>query len=164
MWLWIWLVVAVVAAIGEVMTFDLFLASVAVAALIMAPATLFIAPELQVGAFAVLSLLGIFIVRPAVKHALKIEGASREHVMNDRHLIGRRAVVMQRVDAGGGQIRIGQGEFWSARPYNPTDIIESGTAVEVVLVQGLTALVEPVQLLESEAAMPAEEKGIPAWQ
>jgi membrane protein implicated in regulation of membrane protease activity len=53
-------------------------------------------------------------------------------------------VVTRRVDANGGQIRIGEGEFWSARAFDPADVMEPGAPVEVVLVDGLTALVSPV--------------------
>jgi membrane protein implicated in regulation of membrane protease activity len=145
MWLWIWLVVAVLAAIGEAVTYDLFLASVAVAALIVAATVGFIAWPLQISAFAALSLIGIYFIRPAAKVALGIANASQgETGVRHSHVVGRRAVVTQTVTEDGGQIRIGQGEFWSARAYEPTDEIGLGEPVRVLVVDGVTALVEPI--------------------
>jgi membrane protein implicated in regulation of membrane protease activity len=44
------------------------------------------------------------------------------------------------VDADGGQVRIG-GEVWSARAYMEGQVLEPGTRVEVVKIDGATALV-----------------------
>jgi membrane protein implicated in regulation of membrane protease activity len=153
MW-WTWLVVAVLAAIGEIVTFDLFLASVAAAAVITAVIAIVLQVViLQVAVFAGLSLVGIGFVRPAIKHALGIESASHlTGAVPQSHLAGRRGVVTRAIDAAGGQIRIGVGEFWSARAYDPSDTIPVGTPVEVVLVDGLTALVERVE----QSALPAD--------
>jgi membrane protein implicated in regulation of membrane protease activity len=142
---WLWLVAAVAAAIGETLTYDLFLASVAVAALITA-ASVFVLPlGLQVGLFAVLALVGIFVVRPAAKAALGMSNVAQGHPgLRHPFVVGRRAVVTHTVTEDGGQIRIGQGEFWSARAYEPSDLIEAGQPVRVMLVEGVTALVEPI--------------------
>ena len=147
MWLWIWIIVAVLAAIGEILTTDLFLASIAVGAVVAAVIALTLVPVIvQIAVFGGLSLLGIAVVRPVLKHALGIEGTSQMvGPVAQRHLEGRRAIVTQTVDAHGGQIRIGQGEFWSARPYDPDQRIEPGTPVDILLVEGLTALVTPCE-------------------
>ena len=55
-------------------------------------------------------------------------------------LEGAHAVVLQRVDDNGGRVRIG-GEEWSARAYMPDQVLEPGTQVEVVKIEGATALV-----------------------
>jgi membrane protein implicated in regulation of membrane protease activity len=47
---------------------------------------------------------------------------------------------MQRVDQHGGRIKLG-GEEWSARAYIPDQVFEPGAQVEVVEIQGATALV-----------------------
>jgi len=142
---WLWLVVAVAAAIGEALTYDLFLASVAAAALITAASVFVLGTSLQVGLFAVLCLLGIFFVRPAAKAALGLSNASQGHTgVRHPYVVGRRAVVTHTVTEDGGQIRIGQGEFWSARAYEPSDLIQAGKPVRVMLVEGVTALVEPI--------------------
>ena len=55
-------------------------------------------------------------------------------------LVGAKAVVLQRVDTNGGRVRIG-GEEWSARAYLDDQVLEPGTRVEVVKIEGATALV-----------------------
>lgn len=144
--IWIWLVIAVAAAIGELLTFDLFLASLSVAAVAAgATAALLISGPIQVVVFAVISLLGIAVFRPLIKHTLGIDSAMTIHgPVVHSHLAGRRAIVTQTVSGIGGQIRLGQGEFWTARSYDPDETIKAGEPVEIVFVDGLTALVEPV--------------------
>jgi membrane protein implicated in regulation of membrane protease activity len=55
-------------------------------------------------------------------------------------LVGSRAVVLQRVDAHGGQVKIG-GEIWTARAYDEDQVLEPGTRVDVLKIDGATALV-----------------------
>jgi membrane protein implicated in regulation of membrane protease activity len=142
-----WLAVAIAAAIGEVVTVGLFLAAFAAAAVITAIVSILI-PGLigvQVAIFAVLSLLGIGVFRPIALNALGWQQSEQiDGPVSQRHLMNKRGVVTRRVDANGGQIRIGEGEFWSARAFDPADVMEPGAPVEVVLVDGLTALVSPV--------------------
>ena len=54
-------------------------------------------------------------------------------------LVGQRAVVLQRVDADSGQVKIG-GEVWTARPYDESDVFEPGSRVDVLKIDGATAL------------------------
>jgi membrane protein implicated in regulation of membrane protease activity len=55
-------------------------------------------------------------------------------------LVGRKAVVLRSVDATGGRVRIG-GEDWSARAYLDGESFAEGAHVEVVKIEGATALV-----------------------
>jgi membrane protein implicated in regulation of membrane protease activity len=55
-------------------------------------------------------------------------------------LVGRRAVVTRRVDSVGGRVRIG-GEEWSARSYLDSEVYPEGATVDVVRIEGATALV-----------------------
>ena len=55
-------------------------------------------------------------------------------------LVGARALVLERVDLHGGRVKIG-GEVWSARAYDETQVIEAGQTVEVLKIEGATALV-----------------------
>lgn len=160
--LWVWLVVAVLAAIGEAVTLGLFLAPVALAAIVVGILAFIINPALQVGVFAALTLLGIAFVRPAIKHSLGIESlAEIGHTTGHTHLMGRRGIVTQNVDGYGGQIRIGTGEFWSARTFEPTETIPAGEPVQVVLVEGLNALVERVEPAALESTTNAIETSVP---
>ena len=49
-------------------------------------------------------------------------------------------IVLEKVDADGGLVKIG-GEVWTARAYDEDHVIEPGTRVEVMVIQGATALV-----------------------
>ena len=55
-------------------------------------------------------------------------------------LVGRKALVTRRVDVHGGRVRIG-GEEWSARSYLDGEVLEEGATVDVVKIEGATALV-----------------------
>jgi membrane protein implicated in regulation of membrane protease activity len=48
--------------------------------------------------------------------------------------------VLERVDASGGRVKIG-GEVWSARAYDESQVLEPGARVEVMKIEGATALV-----------------------
>jgi membrane protein implicated in regulation of membrane protease activity len=159
--MWLWILIAIAAAIGEVLTVDLFLASVAVAAVAAAMASLLVGSlVIQIALFAVLSLVGIGVVRPAVKHALGIDAVLPADI-KVRHstVVGRQAVVTQAVNAHEGQVRIGQGEFWTARSFDPQESFPVGTRVEVLMVEGITALVAPVTPAAQLESTLAEQKG-----
>ena len=55
-------------------------------------------------------------------------------------LVGGPATVIERVDRNGGQVKIG-GEVWTARSYDEDDVFEPGARVEVMKIDGATALV-----------------------
>lgn len=146
MWYLLWIAVAIAAAIGEVMTVGLFLAAFALAAVITTILSL-VVPSLaiQVAVFGVLSLLGVGVFRPIAINALGWQQAEQiSGPVSQTHLMNKRATVTKTVDGNGGQIRIGEGEFWSARSFDPADVMEPGSQVEIVLVDGLTALVSPI--------------------
>jgi membrane protein implicated in regulation of membrane protease activity len=54
--------------------------------------------------------------------------------------VGTRAVVLERVDADGGQVKIG-GEVWTARAYDEDEVLEKGARAHVMKIDGATALV-----------------------
>jgi membrane protein implicated in regulation of membrane protease activity len=150
--MWLWLVVALLAGMGEVLTTGLFLAIVAVAAVITAIVSLLLPIALvQVALFAGLSLGGIAFIRPVLIRSLGIDALAHGsgHVTQSQ-IVGRRATVTRTVDSAGGQVRIGDGEFWSARSYDPDDLIPVGASAEVMVVDGLTVLVSPVVPLTLE--------------
>src|SRR5918998_1167123 len=55
-------------------------------------------------------------------------------------LVGAKALVLERVTQDGGRVKIG-GEEWTARPYDDDDVFEAGARVEVLKIEGATALV-----------------------
>ena len=48
--------------------------------------------------------------------------------------------MLERVDGDGGQVKIG-GEVWTARAYDEDEVLEPGARVEVLKIEGATALV-----------------------
>jgi membrane protein implicated in regulation of membrane protease activity len=55
-------------------------------------------------------------------------------------LIGSRALALEQVSHHAGTVKIG-GEVWTARTYDEDDVIEPGERVEVMKIEGATALV-----------------------
>ena len=126
-------------AVGEIFTPGLFflgpIALAAAAAALAAVAGADVAIQLVV--FAGASAASLAVLRPLARAHLRMPPALRT---GTAALQGARAVVLQRVDAHGGRVKIG-GEEWSARAYVPDQVLEPGTSVEVVEIQGATGLV-----------------------
>jgi membrane protein implicated in regulation of membrane protease activity len=134
----VWTLLAVALAFGELVTTAFILGPVAVAALAAAiVAALGGGTALQLIVFIVGSLATVAAVRPIAKRHLRLPPAVRT---GTDALVGTKATVLQRVDADGGRVRIG-GEEWSARSYLEDQVLEPGTRVEVVKIEGATALV-----------------------
>jgi membrane protein implicated in regulation of membrane protease activity len=135
----IWAIVAVALAIGEIFTPGLFfLGPVALAAVVAAiVAAVGAGAAIQLIVFIVGALGSLFFLRPIARGHLHMPAIVRT---GTAALVGAKATVVQRVDAGGGRVRIG-GEEWSARPYMDGDVFEAGVQVEVAEIRGATALV-----------------------
>jgi len=135
----IWAVIAVALALGELATPGLFfLGPVAVAAAVAGVVSLLgIAAWLQVLVFLVTAVASVGVLRPIARAHLSMPAATRT---GTAALVGAKALVLQRVDAHGGRVRIG-GEEWSARAYIDDQVLEPGMSVEVVQIEGATALV-----------------------
>jgi membrane protein implicated in regulation of membrane protease activity len=56
--------------------------------------------------------------------------------------VGRTAIVVEEVTGQGGRVRIGP-DLWSSRAYDETLVIPAGTTVDVLHIEGATALVYP---------------------
>ncbi len=138
----IWVVIAVMALAGEMFTLGLYLASFGAAAAIVAVLSLAAPLGAQIAVFLALSLMLLFVARPLVLRVLPRSNEGSNLPMMGP--IGKDAVVVQRLTRQSGQIRVGEGEFWSARALDPDVLLPSGREVEVVEMDGLTALVRPV--------------------
>ena len=138
-WL-LWLTIAAVLGIAELLTATIDLLLFAVAALAAAAiAALGLSVGLQLLAFAVTAAAMITLVRPVARRNLNSHPQLRTGVAA---LIGREAVVLSPVGREPGRVRIG-GEEWSARSYDPDVLIPTGTTVDVFAIEGATALVHP---------------------
>jgi len=135
----IWAIVAVLLAVGEIFTPGLFfLGPIALAALAATVvAALGAGIWIQIIVFGVGSFAAVGLLRPIARRHLTMPRSLRTGAAA---LEGAQAVVLQRVDSRGGRVKIG-GEEWSARSYVPNEEFDVGTEVEVVQIQGATALV-----------------------
>jgi membrane protein implicated in regulation of membrane protease activity len=137
-WL-LWALLAVALAVGELATPGLFfLGPVAVAATGAAFAQALGAG--LVGALIVFiggSLASLAVLRPIARRHLRLPALSRT---GTDALVGRKALVTQRVDSVGGRVRIG-GEEWSARCYVDDQVLAVGQTVDIIQIEGATALV-----------------------
>jgi membrane protein implicated in regulation of membrane protease activity len=136
---WVWIVIAVALAVGEILTPGLFfLGPVALAAAAAAiAAAVGAGSALSAIVFIVAALASLLFLRPIARRHVHMPAISRT---GTAALVGRKAVVTRRVDAVGGRVRIG-GEEWTARPFLDGEAFDEGQAVEVVEIQGATALV-----------------------
>jgi len=128
-----WLVAAAALAGMELLSLDLVLLMLAAGALGGAAAAALGLPLLASAGIAVaIALVGLVAVRPvAVRHL----------TLGPAHATGTEAVVVQAVaPTGGGRVKLA-GEIWSARNYEPDVTIAAGATVDVVSIDGATAVV-----------------------
>jgi len=92
---------------------------------------------LQVLVFAAVSVALIAVVRPiATRH----RNQRPQLATGIDALKGKQAVVLERVDHAGGRIKLA-GEVWSARSLDAEQVYEAGQEVDVVEIEGATAIV-----------------------
>ena len=136
--LWMWFGAAGVLLVVEMLTVDLLFASLAFSALLAAGASAagfdVVVQGVVFGVGAVGSLL--FLRPVALKHLKK---KPADHATNVEAFIGAPAIALTPVTENEGLVKL-SGETWSARSFN--DDIENGTRVEVVAIEGATAVVK----------------------
>ncbi len=139
-WL-VWVVLAGVLGLAELHTVTLVLGMLAVAALPAAlVAALGASPAGQVAVFAASSVLLLGVARPIARRHRHTPVEMRT---GTAALVGRQGVALTAVDDRSGQVRIG-GEVWSARLYAPGSPARVGATVDILAIDGATALVLPL--------------------
>ncbi|MEU0369690.1 NfeD family protein [Streptomyces sp. NPDC006283] len=139
----VWLLAAAALGVAEFLTLTLVFGLLAAAALVAAVvAGVGIGLLGQLVAFGVAAAAGLLVVRPV---ALRMAQAPLAREGSDA-LIGRRAEVMQEVTATRGLIKV-SGEEWSARALDESLVIPVGALVDVMEIEGATAVVYPRELL-----------------
>jgi membrane protein implicated in regulation of membrane protease activity len=139
-----WVGLAFVLGIAELASLDFTLLMLAAGALaaagvaVVVPGLLWL--QIVVGLIAAAAMLVVIrplLVRKIHHHGGELKaGAARE--------VGRSGVVVKEVHPdGGGSVRLG-GDLWTARPYDGLTVIPPGTRVEVLEVDGATAVVYPI--------------------
>ncbi|MFF9342281.1 MULTISPECIES: NfeD family protein [unclassified Streptomyces] len=136
-WIW-WLIGAVGLGIPLVLTampeFGMFAVGAVAGAV---TAALGFDVTAQVIVFVIVSVALVAVVRPiAVRHRT----GTPAHATGIDALKGRQARVLERVDAEGGRIKLA-GEIWSARSLDAGRVFEPGDEVDVVEIEGATAVV-----------------------
>jgi membrane protein implicated in regulation of membrane protease activity len=136
----VWLIVAAVLGVAELVTTTLAFGLIAVAALVAAAVGAFhLGLPFELTAFIVAAGAGIGVVRPIAMRHIKQPPLLRTGAAA---LVGRSAIVVQEVSEHAGRVRIGS-EEWSSRPYDESLVIPVGAKVDVLQIEGATALVYP---------------------
>ena len=134
----IWMIAAGALAVGEILSLSFFLGPIAIAAVLAAIAALAGAgAAIQIVVFTVASAASLLVLRPIARRHLHTPAQIRT---GTAALVGERATVIDKVDADGGTVKL-KGEVWTARAYDEDDVMEAGTRVHVMKIEGATALV-----------------------
>ncbi|MGN6794421.1 MAG: NfeD family protein [Streptosporangiaceae bacterium] len=135
----IWLIAAAALGVAEMLTTTLALGLVAIGALAGALTEVVGGPPLlQLAVFVAVSLAGIVLIRPVALRRLQQHRTTLR--TGTAALVGQTGYVLADVSPHAGRIRIG-GEEWSARPYDETSVIPTGSTVDILQIKGATALV-----------------------
>jgi membrane protein implicated in regulation of membrane protease activity len=135
----IWLIVALALAGAEALTGDMFLLMLSGGALAAAASSWLLDWPIWAdgAAFLVVSVLLLVLVRPALRRRLTPATGALTGV---RALEGKSALVTDRVARDEGQVKL-DGQLWTARPLNDTDVYHPGELVTVMHIDGATAVV-----------------------
>ena len=139
----VWLAAAVILGVIEMTTLDLVFGMLAVGALagaLVAVPGLSVPVQVIVAGVVAVGMLAL--VRPVALRHLRQPLGTRTGVAA---LLGRQAITLSPVDAHGGQVKLG-GEVWSARSFDPQVVIPAGRTVDVVEIDGATAVVYESEL------------------
>ncbi|KQV76465.1 hypothetical protein ASC61_16455 [Aeromicrobium sp. Root344] len=134
----VWLAIALLLVIVELLSLDLVLLMFGVGALVAALATaLGVNVYLAIVVFALVAVAMLFLVRPPLVERLH---AGPTLTTGHDALVGRSAVVLEPVGGTHGRIQLA-GEVWSARAAEDRQTYETGTEVLVTRIDGATAVV-----------------------
>ncbi|MDO7881869.1 NfeD family protein [Salinibacterium soli] len=139
----VWLALILVFVIIEVTTLEFTFLMLAVGSLGGLVSGLLNAPWwLQVIIAGVLSILLLFVVRPALLRALK-RGADPAK-SNVEALIGLTGVVTNDYSGNASHVKLSNGDTWTARRDDHEPLVE-GQRITVTAIDGATAVVAPVE-------------------
>ena len=137
----IWLSLAFLLGVAEIMSLDLVLIMLAVGALAGAGVAV-LAPSLwwlQVLVATLISLAMLLLLRPTLLAKVRSMPGYRSSAAK---MVGSSGVATSQIDRSGGEIKV-DGQSWSARPYSSDVVIEQGTEIEVYEMDGVIAVVYP---------------------
>ena len=137
----IWLSIAFLLAVAEILSLDLVLIMLAVGALAGAGVAV-VAPGLwwlQVITALAVSCGMLFLLRPTLMAKVRNMPGYRSSASK---MVGSTGVAVSEITRSGGEIKV-DGQSWSARPYSSDLVIEQGTEIEVYEIDGVIAVVYP---------------------
>lgn len=137
---WLWLIGGIVLLIAEVIAPGFFLVFIGAAAVATGLLSLLLPLGIPLE-LAVFAIIAVILVRVGGRRAYASKyDFSTDPLLNDRagRLVGKVVTVVQSVDANGGRVKVGDGE-WSARGA-PAAV---GDRVRIVDIEGNCLKVEP---------------------
>lgn len=149
--LW-WIGGALVLGLVEIASLDLVFAMLSGAALVAAGSAAFGASfVVQTLVFAVAAAVLLLVVRPVAIRRLK--PAESAQLTGTAAHVGRRALVLDAVTERTGRVKLA-GEEWTARSAEASRAFAVGSEVEVVAIDGATAVVGPPTPPDAPSAVP----------
>jgi membrane protein implicated in regulation of membrane protease activity len=137
----LWIVLGIVLAVAEMFTATLLLIMFSAGAFAAAGAAALGAPMLlQVLVFALVSALSIGAIRPIIRRTQRSALETGDAPFGVEAIEGSSAMVLEEVDAEHGLVKI-DGEMWTARSFDGTEVYRPGERVRVIKIRGATALV-----------------------
>ena len=137
----LWIVLGIALAIAETFTATLFVIMFAAGALAAGGAAALGAPLLvQTIVFALVSALSVGAVRPIIMRHQRSALETGETPFGIEAMQGCTAMVLEEVDAEHGMVKI-DGEVWTARSFDGTEVYQPGERVQVIKIRGATAIV-----------------------
>ena len=140
-----WLIAAGIFFIIEIITTGFLAFWLGIGAIIAMCVSFFIDNLIvQTVIFIISSVILILATKPLIKKFLK-NNTGTETKTNAFSIIGKKAIVIKNIDKidGSGQIKV-DGEVWSAEGEDDT-VIEKGTEVEILKIDGVRAIVTPIK-------------------
>jgi membrane protein implicated in regulation of membrane protease activity len=137
----LWLSLAFLLAVAEIVSLDLVLIMLAVGALAGALVSV-AAPDLwwlQILVAAGVSAGMLVLIRPSVLARIRAMPGYRS---STDKMVGSTGMATSQIDRGSGEIKV-DGQVWSARSFAPDVVIEQGTEIEVYEIDGAIAVVYP---------------------
>lgn len=145
----VWLIISGVFFILEMITVGFLVFWFGIGALFAMVASFFTSNIIiQTTVFLISSTLLLFLTKPLVK---KVSHSDKMQT-NAYSIIGKKGIVTREINVqkGIGQVKIGT-ETWSAKPMDETNPIPEGTQVEVVQINGVKVVVEPILVSATKA-------------
>ncbi len=138
----IWLIIAGLFFIGEIITVGFLIFWFGVGALIAMLVSFFTTNIIiQTSVFVITSAILLFVTKPFVKKFVDVKPTKT----NAYSIIGKKALVIKEINSHSvGQIKI-KGEVWSAESEDDETIPE-GSDVEILQIRGVKAIVKSVKV------------------